>query len=64
MAKFKVGDKVITEYGEGKIVEYDRIDNDFLVYHKNWSEGHNANGRYEGDHCWWCMESSLSLKEN
>lgn len=64
MAKFKVGDKVVTQYGEGKIVEYDRNANNFLVYHDDWSRGHNGYEKYKGNHCWWFEESMLSLKEN
>lgn len=57
--EFKVGDKVKTKFGIGKIIETQvGISKDsFLVYHDNWKNGHNGNdfceGNYKGKHCWY-----------
>ncbi len=68
MTKFKVGDKVKTEYGIGKIVEIEEDDAPYLVYHDSWDKGHNGhneNGgqKYSGNHCLWFKGSNLELVE-
>ena len=63
--KFKVGDKVKTRFGIGKIVETKNWGIPYLVYHDVWNEGHDGNGDseqfYEGNHCWWFDENDLEL---
>ncbi len=68
MSKFKVGDKVKTQFGIGKIVEIDKSTiRPYLVYHDTWSCGHNAKPhfleKYSGNHCWWFEEYELKLVE-
>lgn len=65
--KFKVGDKVKTKFGLGKIVEIDKKDWDmpYLVFHYNYNNGHNAEDyygdKYFGNHCLWFEERDIEL---
>ncbi len=68
MSKFKVGDRVKTEFGIGKIVEItEELGLQYLVYHDDWNNGHNGNGlnkkKHFGDHCYWFLTSELELVE-
>ena len=59
--EYKVGDIVETEFGKGEIKEITNGHLPYLVYHYNWGEGHNAYGRYTGDHCWFFKEEEIEL---
>lgn len=65
MSKFKVGDRVKTCFGIGKIVEIEKDCVPYLVYHDDWNGGHNGNGaskkEYSGNHCHWFCASDLEL---
>ena len=68
MSKFKVGDRVKTKFGIGKIVEINKETLcPYLVYHDSWNQGHNGNGyskkEYSGNHCCWFEEYELKLVE-
>ena len=68
MSKFKVGDRVKTIFGLGKIVEINKKNScSYLVCHDDWNQGHNAEvqrpGKYSGHHCWWFEGNELKLVE-
>ena len=69
MTKFKVGDRVKTEFGIGKIVEINKeLTCQYLVYHDSWDKGHNGHNRhngkkYSGNHCFWVDKSWIELVE-
>lgn len=67
--KFKVGDRVKTEYGVGTIVEIQHDDMPFLVLHDTWNEGHNAKFfaphlRLTGERSEWFEERDITLIPN
>lgn len=61
--KFKVGDVVRTKFGKGVVKGIGNY-GDVLVYHYDWSNGHNNNGEYEGNHCWFLKKDYITLSEN
>ena len=67
--KFKVGDRVKTEYDVGTIVEIQHDDMPFLVLHDTWNEGHNAKAfaphlRLTGERSEWFEERDITLIPN
>ena len=61
--EFKVGDKVRTHEGEGKIILIDKVRH-YLVDFGEGFKGHSANGYYHRDTCLWYFSSEdLTLIE-
>lgn len=63
--RYKCGDKVKTEFGNGIIREVQGKITPYLVEHYDWHHGHNGNesasGSYQGSKCWWFEEDELNL---
>lgn len=63
-----VGDRVMTPFGIGSIVEKVGGFPSVLVEHDNWHNGHGGNGvcrgKYTGNRCYYFNERDLKLLED